>query len=216
MRAPCLLLAACLCLLSVLGPAAPGHAALPEDERILRFDADILVGLDGRLTVTETLTVNCLGDQIKRGIFRELPLQESSPLGGARRVDYALSDVRRDGHPEPYHTERGQDALKVYVGDKNVFLDHGVHTFTMTYVTSPQVRFLDAVDEVYWNVTGNGWGFPIERVQARVRLPGGAPPLQTAAYTGPRGARGKDYTESHPASGEALFATTAPWPPAKG
>jgi uncharacterized membrane protein len=43
-----------------------------------------------------------------------------------------------------------------------------------------------AFDELYWNVTGNSWTMPIDRVQARVVLPDGVTPTRTAVYTGAR------------------------------
>ena len=44
-------------------------------------------------------------------------------------------------------------------------------------------------DELYWNVTGNGWGFPIDRASARVVLPADVPPadVRMEAYTGAAG-----------------------------
>ena len=44
------------------------------DERILKFVSDIDVASNGTLTVTETIAVSAEGDQIKRGIFRDIPL----------------------------------------------------------------------------------------------------------------------------------------------
>jgi Predicted membrane protein (DUF2207) len=33
------------------------------------------------------------------------------------------------------------------------------------------LTFFDTHDELYWNVTGNGWEPPIERVTAEIDLP---------------------------------------------
>jgi uncharacterized membrane protein len=48
------------------------------------------------------------------------------------------------------------------------------------------------LDELYWNVTGNSWDMPIDRVHARVVLPQGVTPTLTAAYTGARGSVATD------------------------
>ena len=45
-----------------------------------------------------------------------------------------------------------------------------------------QLGFFDDFDELYWNVTGNGWEFVIEKVEALVVLPPGADVLKSAAY----------------------------------
>src|SRR5690606_40999018 len=63
----------------------------------------------------------------------------------------------------------------------------------------------------YWNVTGLGWEFPIDRASATVSfefvLPAGA--LNVEAFTGRSGARGSAYRAST-AEGRAVFETTAP------
>jgi uncharacterized protein (TIGR04222 family) len=71
--------------------------------------------------------------------------------------------------------------------------------------------FFDEHDELYWNVTGLGWEFPIDRASAAVRfgfdLP--ADSLAVEAYTGASGAKGEAYTASTGDTG-AQIETTAP------
>ncbi len=45
----------------------------------------------------------------------------------------------------------------------------------------------DGYDELYWNVTGNGWDFPIDQASATITLPSPARFGQRAAYTGSQG-----------------------------
>lgn len=49
-----------------------------------------------------------------------------------------------------------------------------------------------AFDEFYWNVTGSSWRIPIDKVHARVILPAGVTPTQTAVYTGAEGSKAAD------------------------
>ena len=57
------------------------------------------------------------------------------------------------------------------MGSADVTLPPGLHCFVLINRTTRQLgRFAD-FDELYWNVTGNGWAFPIEQAEARVRLP---------------------------------------------
>jgi uncharacterized membrane protein YgcG len=92
----------------------------------------------------------------------------------------------------------------------------GVHRYAITYRTERTIRFLDEVDELYWNVTGNFWAFPIDQATARVTLPPGANILRSAVYTGAAGAHGKAAVV-RPLSATAIeFATTAPLGVAEG
>ena len=50
--------------------AAPLFA---QEERILDFASTVLIDPDGSLLVSETITVQAAGDEIKRGIVREFP-----------------------------------------------------------------------------------------------------------------------------------------------
>jgi uncharacterized membrane protein YgcG len=91
-----------------------------------------------------------------------------------------------------------------------VYLERGDYVYRLTYRTSRQLGFFPDHDELYWNVTGNFWSFPIEAVTARVVLPPAIPRERLApeAYTGPRGAQGQDYRTHIDSDGSVRFATT--------
>ncbi|GEO85059.1 MULTISPECIES: DUF2207 domain-containing protein [Alphaproteobacteria] len=164
----------------VLAAAGQSLAA----EVIRDYHADIAVSSDATLTVTETITVRAEGQEIKRGIFRDFPLYAEDADGRRVEVDFNLLSVERDGEPEDYHTESITGGIRIYAGSADVFLDPGDYTYTITYTTGRQIRYFDDHDELYWNVTGNGWRFPILKASALVTLPGGATPTRTAYYTG--------------------------------
>jgi uncharacterized membrane protein YgcG len=82
----------------------------------------------------------------------------------------------------------------------------------LRYRTTRQIGFFSDYDELYWNATGNGWVFPIERAEARITLPEAVPFRQTAIYTGPQGGRGQDATIVEQQPGTIVFRTTRPLP----
>ena len=45
------------------------------DERILSFHSDVRVLTDGMIEVTETIQVQAEGKQIRRGIYRDFPVE---------------------------------------------------------------------------------------------------------------------------------------------
>ena len=108
------------------------------------------------------------------------------------RVGFKLLGVTRDGRPEPYLTERYSDFLRIYAGDEDVFLETGSYTYVLTYETDRQVRWFDDKPELFWNVTGNDWAFPILKASASLTLPGSVAPVRwtpTPARFGERGTR---------------------------
>lgn len=176
-------------------------------ERITSFDSVIEVQSDSSLVVTETITVVAEGRDIRRGIYRDFPTDYTADDGSRVRAGFEVLSVKRDNAKESYHTERLQNGVRVYMGRKDRMVTPGVHVYELRYRTTRQLGFFDDHDELYWNVTGNDWAFAIERARALVVLPGNVKPTDTAYYTGPQGARGKDATAYGSGSG-VMFETT--------
>ena len=188
------------------------HTSVPDavaaEEKIHRFDSRVTIHPDASLTVTETITVTAAGVKIKRGIYRAFPTRYSGKFGIPATVPFEVLEVTRDGRPEPWHTKGESNGTRLYIGKKNVFLDAGRYTYSITYRTGRQIGYFDDYDELYWNVTGNEWDFDIEEVMAEVVLPPGAGVLDTAAYTGRKGEKGEDFTVTRTLEGNVSFAAT--------
>jgi uncharacterized membrane protein YgcG len=165
--------------------AAPAQA----DERINDYKSDITIARTGTLTVTETINVTAEGERIVHGIYRDFPTTYTDKAGRTVRVRFDVMQVTLDGHDEPYDVEGIDAGKRVKIGDKDVTIDPGQHIFTITYETDRQIGFYKDYDELYWNVTGNFWIFPIDHAEAIVHLPPGARIVQRAYYTGGAGSR---------------------------
>lgn len=190
--------------LALCGLPAPALAA----EAILSFDSRIALQPDGDLIVTETIRVRAEGAQIRRGIFRDFPTVRREPSGLVELHGFDVLSVTRDGAPEPWHTEAITGGTRVYMGQAETMLALGPHTYVLMYRTSGQVRHLADADEVYWNVTGNYWQFPINQASATIVLPRVADILREAFYTGAPGARGQDARVTTRGPDRISFATT--------
>ena len=142
-----------------------------KSERILDFQSWIQVHRDGSMSVTENIKVVCNQQQIKRGIYRDFPTKYKDRFGNTVKVGFEVVSILRDTNSEPYHIKDLSNGKRVYIGSKNVFLKPGIYTYTISYKTSRQLGFFEDFDELYWNVTGNGWNFVIENVEAVGELP---------------------------------------------
>lgn len=156
-------------------------------EVINRFISDVTINVDGSLDVRETITLRAEGNQIKRGILRDFPTRYKNPSGTQVRVGFEVISVQRDGAAEPFGVESIANGKRIKIGDPAVFLDSGEHTYKIAYRTTRQIGFFENFDELYWNVTGNGWTFAIEEAIAIIRLPDGAEIKQSKLYTGRQG-----------------------------
>ena len=187
-------------------------------ERIRAFDSHITVAPDGELTVTETIAVIATGAEITRGIFRDFPTIYPGPWGTRVAVPFTIVRVTRDGADEPYHTESAENGTRVYIGRRDTPIAPGPHTYTLTYRTARQLGFFATHDELYWNVTGNGWSFPIDAAAATVVLPAAIPRerVTLTGYTGAMGSTARELTTEIAADGTLHFRTTRPLDPYEG
>lgn len=214
------LVAACVGLVvSAAQPAPAAGAEQPAGERILSYHVEITVHADAWITVQETIEVLAEGNEIKRGIYRDVPVTYGGggPFGGSGfwggvRVPIEIVSVKRDGRPEPYHTEDVGRHKRIYAGKSDVFLQPGVYTYSLTYRLGRMIGYFDDHDELYFNVTGNEWAFPIGEASATVILPEDVPDARVGheAYTGPAGAKGQDYESEMAEDGTVAFRTTRP------
>ncbi|MGN6685230.1 MAG: DUF2207 domain-containing protein, partial [Devosia sp.] len=74
-------------------------------EAIQSFDSKVTMATDGTVDVVETITVNSEGDQIRHGIYRDIPTQLINPDKSRQRSDLSIRSVFRDGQQEPYSIE---------------------------------------------------------------------------------------------------------------
>lgn len=181
--------------LALLGLALWCSAQTLAEEEIVNFTTLIEVEKDGDIIVTETIDVNVEGRDIRRGIFRDLPAYYLDADGSGRLpYRYKIVSIRKDGQREPYVRETDGNAVRLQIGDPDVFLEHRIHQYELRYRVKNMVRYSEQFDEIFWNATGSYWLFPIQKARAEIRFPDGAGAIEVNAYTGRQGSPGRDYT----------------------
>lgn len=180
------------------------------DERILSYHTRVEVQMDGNLEVTETLRVRAEGDQIRRGIYRDIPRLQHTKWGLKTKRPFEVIGVTRNDAPEDYQTESiGQGGLRIRIGSAERFLDHGEHTYEIRYRAGQQLHFEEGRDVLYWNAIGTEWAFPIDEARAEIVLPPNIEVGEAWGYTGAYGEEGEDYTGSTNGN-QATFVVTRP------
>ena len=156
---------------------------------IQNFHADVQVSPDGSINVTEKIRVHFIGSW--RGLYRSIPIEYVSPQG----FNYTLFvDVKRvtdeDGRALRYDAsrERHYRKLKIYV--PGAF--NATHTISIEYSVADGLRFFEDHDELYWNVTGDLWDYPIQSASATIQLPAGTTNIRANQFTGSYGSRAQD------------------------
>ncbi len=154
----------------VLASVLPAVAA----EEIRSFTTNTTLNVDGSVDVVETIEVNVEGNEIRRGIYRDIPTQLINDDNTRLRSDLRVIEVKRDGRDEPYSVDNiGNGFKRIMIGDADVFLDYRVHTYTIHYTMTRMARYFADHDELFWNATGNYWIFPILKATATLNVPQG-------------------------------------------
>jgi hypothetical protein len=188
------------------------------DERILSFHSDIRVFTDGMIEVTETIQVRAEGNQIRRGIYRDFPVEYEDRLGNNYEITVEPLGVQRNEMPESFHTVRNERDVRTYFGRSDRLIEPGIHTYVYRYRANRMLGFFEEHDELYWNVTGNRWAFPIDAASATVKLEFDAPRNQilVEGYTGRLGSKAQEYGRYMDEAGAVHFSADRPLPAAHG
>lgn len=195
-------------LLTIVISTAIFYFTPAQAEVIRSFNADIIVEKNGTTAITETIVYDSEGIE-RRGIFRTIRLRsadgEKVSLNNLSVTD--LSGVRYD-----YTVQRSNDGITIKIGNEtSPFV--GEKTYVIEYkIDGAVTHLIEALDEFYWNITGDTWPFRIETVQARITLPEGVIHTATACYQGIRGSQESCRIENE----GSIFSSTRILTPGEG
>jgi hypothetical protein len=167
----------------VLATASTAHAQSRSLD-IREMNAQIVVSRSGSVTVTERFVVQFNGSW--NGIYRSIPLEYPAPGGLNYTLRLRIVSVTDDsGNSLRHEVDRVGDSRRVKMWVPGA--ENATRTIVLTYRTDNALRFFEDHDELYWNVTGEEWDFPIQNVTAVVMLPDSVTGLRTSSFTGARG-----------------------------
>lgn len=165
--------------------------AFPENdpEKIYLFDSDITVNTDGTITVVEKITLNVKHQEINRGIYRDIPI--------SRKEKVQPLSLQFDGEKHPFFVEKSSRALTINFGNDD-YIPLGKHTYIFTYTFAGALDSYEKHDELYWNVTGNNWNFPIDKARVHVKFPEQVNVQKDgiSLYTGYKGSKANDTIQT--------------------
>ncbi len=181
-------------------------------EEILNYDVSIAVQEDGMFNIVETIRVRAEGNQIKRGIYRDFPHKVKDKYGIPKSLPFEVIKVLKNDLSEPFALESAAGGTRIRIGSADKTLQPNVYTYTIHYRTGGwMLQPSDNIHELYWNVTGDEWGFPILNSTCEVHFPAGAKVTHAEGYTGARGEQGQNYSYNIKGS-SIIYQLTQPLP----
>jgi len=156
-------------------------------EKIDSFNSYLLVNNDGSVNVTEEISYN-FGSDERHGIYRDIPIKYETEEG------IYILDIEVLGVTDPmygsykYEVSSSKSYIRIKIGDANTYVT-GEKLYNIRYIIKKVIKPFDDHDELYWNVTGNGWEVPIDKVKATVVLSTGlnAHDIKTTCFSGTEG-----------------------------
>jgi uncharacterized membrane protein len=176
-----------------LGYVSPVHA-----EEIRSFVASYTIQKEGTVQAEERIQYD-FGSAERHGIYRYIPKITENSEG--KKYEMSVSDIRVTdelGSPYAFVTTSSGDQINIKIGDANKTVS-GVHTYNIQYLLSGAITYFSDHDELYWNVTGNGWAVPIGSASATVSFPQAIPQsdIKMICYTGSAGSTGQNCTSGY-------------------
>lgn len=184
--------------------AVPGLASADvNDFTITSFDSDqTLTRSDkqGELRIIEKIDVTFTDNN--HGILRALPDRYKG-----HSLQLKVNQVSSEsGAPSEYTTykQNGNTVLKIGSPSRTVT---GVQSYTIDYTMRNVVSFYNDHAELYWDVNGNDWRQPFNKVSVRLHLPAEVRLReQPTCYTGSFGSTERECAITQ--SGSTIVATT--------
>lgn len=138
-------------------------SAYTQDFIIKDFDVKIKIQKNGTAEINEEITVYF--NESKRGIIRDIPYKYKFE---AKEYKTPISGISVKNHKIKI-TESGS-IKRIRIGDPDKYLQ-GEVVYNISYKVKGPFITNGTYDEFYWNITGNDWTAPIEKVKYDIELP---------------------------------------------
>jgi uncharacterized membrane protein len=174
-----LIVVAALIAFSVALPSAR-RAWADEGWTIKSFDVAYTILEDGSVDVIEDIQVD-FGGQQKHGIFRDITVEAAyknsdcatCEAGADYNREYKISVAgvdNGDNRVWSYETSREGSHLRIKIGDADKTIS-GPQRYRIRYRLVGALNAHPDVDEFYWNVNGDQWPVPTEKMTVAVGAP---------------------------------------------
>ncbi len=167
-----------------LGLTVSFFPAVADAEKIQTFESDIVISPKNEAVVTEKIQYDFEGAEKRHGIYRDIPRiytttefcnsnPQIDPASCTKEVLHpirVLSVTDDAGASQPFTLEEStREWVRIKIGDPDKTIS-GTHTYVITYTFSVPVIKDKTTNQMLfaWDVTGDGWGVPMQQVSARV------------------------------------------------
>lgn len=156
-----------LSLFTLLLPQAVSAQILPP-EYISHFESTITIQKNTDLQIEERITFHT--DTPRHGIYRYIPYRYTRS-GITHTAQISNIQVKTERGTD-YQVEKSREngVLTLRIGDPNETFT-GDRTYILRYQVARALQRYENADELYWDITGEGWQFPVLSASAQIISP---------------------------------------------
>jgi len=176
------------------------QAQLTPPEYISTFDSQIEIQPNTDILIEERIVFHT--DVARHGIYRYIPYRytRNQVSHTAQVRDISVEDEQ--GKSYDVETTREDGVINLRIGDPDsTFV--GDKTYILRYRVEQALQQQDEGDELYWDITGEGWQFPVQSVSATITSPA-AEVGQLRCFTGAFGSTDENCTFEKTEQGATL------------
>ncbi len=150
-------------------------SAQTDSDYIKNFNSNVTFNQDASIDINET--IDYVFTSYRHGIYREIPTNYKTQGSFTRPTLLKLKDLYyfKTSNPSDKYDSYEKDSSNGYtifkIGDAEETII-GNYTYVIDYKLTYAVNYFDDHDELYLNITGNGWEVPIQNVETTINLPG--------------------------------------------
>ncbi|NMC36263.1 DUF2207 domain-containing protein [Candidatus Beckwithbacteria bacterium] len=180
---------------------APSQVLASHADQISLFSSHISINQDTSISITETINYETTIE--KHGIYRYVP--QRYVVNGisytAKVSNFTVTDGQLQSIPFTQSMENGNYTYKIGYADKTFT---GPKTYIISYKVKDALRRFKDHDELYWDITGEGWQIPILKTEAVIDSPL-VPITKVICYSGQFG-QDNQLCQSNFSKNQAQFA----------
>jgi uncharacterized membrane protein len=168
------------------------------DERITSYHTTVKFENNHDININESINVIANQNIIKRGIYRDIPVKSKFMKIFNINHDLIINSITKDNKNETYFIENLGNTKRIYIGNKDIFLNPGAYLYSLDYSLSNFIRYnnQDKVSELYLNLLSTDWEFPVDQYSAKIFFPREINVSSLEIY-GYSGYQGNKYDESN-------------------
>lgn len=136
-------------------------------EFISNFHSDITINQDTSITIKENIDYYTPIE--KHGIFRTIPYRYQQDNSSFTRNIKNIS-ITADNKSIPFIISKEEGNLILKIGDPNITFQ-GPKKYQITYTTENALTKFQDRQELFWDITGEFWKFPISSSSATIHSP---------------------------------------------